>query len=60
MPDGSDYLMRPILEGMTLYETLSDGNLLLEDYARMNDVLDVRAENERRAFAAIEAKKDKR
>jgi hypothetical protein len=48
MPDENDYVMRPAIEGMCLYESLIDGTLDLEDVARMNDALDVKAENERR------------
>ena len=40
--------MRPASEGMCLYESLVDGKLSLEDVARMNEALDVKAENERR------------
>lgn len=46
--------MRPVLEKMCLYESLKDGTLDLEDLARMNDELDVRAENERRYRKAQE------
>ncbi len=48
MASGEDWLLRPVLEGMCRYESLTDKTLDLEDIARMNDVLDVRAENERR------------
>lgn len=54
MADGEDWLLRPVLEGMCLYESLKDGSLDLEDIARMNDALDVRAENERRYRRANE------
>lgn len=47
-PDGRDWVIRPSLEGMCLYESLIDGTLSLEDVADMNDALDIRAENERR------------
>lgn len=40
--------MRPVLAGMCLYESLKDGTLDLEDIMRMNDALDVQAENEQR------------
>jgi len=40
--------MRVVLEGCCKYESLLDGTLTLEDVARMNDALDVRAENDRR------------
>lgn len=48
MANGEDWLMRPVLEGMCLYESLIDGRLDLLDFAIMNEALDVRAENERR------------
>lgn len=41
--------MRPVLAGLCQYESLKDGTLDLSDIALMNDALDVRAENERRA-----------
>lgn len=40
--------MRPVLEGLCKYESLKDCTLDLADVARMNDALDVRAENQRR------------
>ena len=40
--------MRPVVEGMCKYESLTDGRLSLVDVARMNAALDVKAENERR------------
>lgn len=43
-----DWVMRPALEGLCRYESLKDGTLDLEDVARMNEALDVRAENENR------------
>ena len=52
MPDDEDWLMRPVLDGLCKYESLLDGTLTLEDVARLNDALDVRAENERRFQAA--------
>lgn len=48
MADSEDWLLRPVLEGMCRYESLKDGTLDLEDISRMNESLDVRAENERR------------
>lgn len=48
MPDGEDWLYRPAAEQMCKYESLINGTLDLEDVAKMNDVLDVRAENSRR------------
>lgn len=54
MADGEDWLMRPVVEGMCLYESLKNGALDLEDVARMNAALDVKAENERRFRKANE------
>ncbi len=48
MGSKEDWLMRPVIEGMCKYESLKDGTLDLEDIARMNEMLDVRMENERR------------
>lgn len=54
MADEDDWVMRPAVEGMCLYESLKDGTLDLEDVAKMNDALDVRAENESRYRKANE------
>lgn len=45
LPDGQDYLMRPVLRGMCRYESLLDGTLGLHDIALMNEALDVIDEN---------------
>ncbi len=49
MPDGEDWLMRPVVKGMCRFESLKDGSVNLADIAFMNDVLDVIAENENKA-----------
>lgn len=54
LPDGEDYLMRPVMNGLCKYESLLDGSLSLEDIARMNDAIDVKEENE---FRQQEARK---
>lgn len=46
--------MRPVLEGLCKYESLTDGTLNLGDIARMNDALNVRAENQIRIQEAAE------
>lgn len=46
--------MRPVDEGMCKYESLLDCTLDLCDVARMNDRLDVKAENDRRFRKAQE------
>lgn len=48
LPDGADFLMRPILAGLCRYESLVDGTLGLAHFAEMNDALDVDAENKAR------------
>lgn len=48
MPDGEEWLLRPVLKGMCKYESLKDGTLDLSDIAMMNDILDVESENESR------------
>ena len=45
MPDGEDWLLRPVLAGCIRYESLIDGTLDLADVATLNDALDVRDEN---------------
>lgn len=46
--------MRPVIEKMCSYESLKDCTLDLEDIAKMNEALDVRAENEDRYRKANE------
>lgn len=48
LPDGEDWLLRPVLRGLCKYESLIDGTLGLADIALMNDALDVQEENEMR------------
>lgn len=49
MPDGTDWLYRPVSEQYIKYESLIDGTLDLEDVAELNDMISVKQENERRA-----------
>lgn len=56
MESGDDWLLRPVEQGMCLYESLKNGTLDLEDIALMNDNLDVRDENHRRIAQYIEKK----
>lgn len=56
LPDGLDWLLLPVAEGMCKYESLLDGTLDLADVALMNDCLLVRAENKARLRAAMESK----
>lgn len=48
--------MRPVLEGLVKYESLKNGDIDLIDIARMNEALDVRAENELRYYEAMNRK----
>lgn len=45
LPDGEDWLLRPVVRGMCRYESLKDGTLDLCDVSLMNDALDVIDEN---------------
>lgn len=56
MEEGIDFIMRPIIRGLCRYESAVDGTLLMVDFARMNDALDVQDENEARLHKAIESK----
>lgn len=53
MPNGEDWLLIPVHEGMCRYESLIDGTLDLSDIAKMNDSLLVRAENKERIRIAL-------
>lgn len=46
LPDGMDFLLRPVREGMCKYESLVDGTLTLEDILIMNVCLNNAAHNE--------------
>jgi hypothetical protein len=46
MASEEDYLLRPVLRGMCQYESLKNGNLDLLDICKMNEALDVQAENQ--------------
>lgn len=48
MPEGDDWLLRPVMKGLIKYESLKDGTLDITDIARLNDALDVRFENDQR------------
>lgn len=45
LPDGEDWLLRPVVRHMCRYESLKDGTLDLCDIALMNEALDVIEEN---------------
>lgn len=59
MTDNEYWLMRPVLEGMCLYESLVNGALDLADVSRMNEAIDVRNENQARAQDALEAERNR-
>jgi hypothetical protein len=46
LPGGEDWLLRPVVKGMCLYESLKNGAVGLADIALMNDALNVVAENQ--------------
>lgn len=46
MPDGEDWLLRPVIKGMCRFESLKDGTIDLADIALMNDALNVVMDNE--------------
>jgi hypothetical protein len=59
MSDGTDWLLRPVLAGLCRYESLLSDELDLVDLAIMNELLDVRDENERRLRRAMERDLDR-
>jgi uncharacterized protein DUF6889 len=58
MKDGEEWVMRPAIERVCLYESLKSGLLDLEDVARMNAAIDVKYENENRLNKANQRKGD--
>lgn len=55
MADGLDWLMRPVVRRMCLYESLKNGSIDLADIAAMNEALDVLAENQQIAQRIAES-----
>ena len=51
MSSQEDWVLRPILKGLCSYESIYSGALSLLDFVKMNEALDVEAENIRRAQA---------
>ena len=45
MPEGEDWLLRPVLENLCSYENLKNGVLDIADVSRLNDAIDVRNYN---------------
>lgn len=56
MPQGEEYYLGPIEHGYYRYTDLIDGTLDLADVAECNDAMAFRAENQRRAQAALDRK----
>lgn len=54
--DELDFVMDPVLAGLCSYESVRDGTVSLMDLAIMNDALEAKRENERRARKASETK----
>lgn len=57
MPEDEDWLWRPMLAGMCTYLELTRGPLTLVDVAVMNDILDVKQENEGRSRMAADERR---
>lgn len=51
LPEGLDFLLRPVAAGWIKYTDLLDGSVDLADIADINDALAVYGENERRMAA---------
>lgn len=47
MASGEDWLLRPVLRGLCKYESLLSGLIRLIDISKLNEALDVEAENQR-------------
>jgi hypothetical protein len=60
MPDGEDFLWRPVRRGLCEYKDVMDASrgFDLEDFARMNDILDVEDENALRHQAQQRARQN--
>lgn len=54
MAEGEDWIMRPVLRGLCKYESLLDGTITLADISRMNEALNVDAENQIRVTEHLE------
>jgi hypothetical protein len=57
MPDFEEFMSRPIIEHLVAYDKVADCSVRLIDIARMNNWLDVRDENMRRAQEAAKRPK---
>ena len=54
LPDGEDWLWRPVMRKFFKYHELIDGSLSIEDVAMMNDLIDLYDENDARRQDAQE------
>lgn len=57
---GEEWLWRPWIAGKCEYRHMVDGTLGLYDIAVMNDLLDVKDENDARAQAALRAAQERK
>lgn len=57
LPDGEDFLYRPVLAGHLDALALDDGRATIDQIAALNDALDVKDENASRCYAASKAKR---
>ena len=57
MPDGMDYLMRPVLAKVLRFESLLDGTVDLEHVALLNYALGVEYRTQKRLDEAAQSKK---
>lgn len=55
MIEGEDILFRPVLAGVLAPERLLDGSVDLQFIMLLNEALDIKQENERRAYEASRA-----
>lgn len=55
LPEGMDWLLQPVMQGLCRYESLKDGTLDLCDIALMNEAIMCREENTRRIQEAMQA-----
>jgi len=53
LPNGEDWLLRPVMRGLCKYESLIDGTISIDDVALLNDALDVQEENTERIKEAL-------
>lgn len=54
MVGGEDWLLRPVMRGLCVYESLKNGRIDLYDIDLLNEAIDVEEENKSRIAEAIE------